>query len=129
MIRARVDYSDRRDVRAAGFDPDLPIAGYYRIRLRSGAAFAGVYIWHGLPLDPVTGEELDRSLRWNALLNDEYVDLERVWPRCADEPISADEYKHFCRVQTWAREKAPDSAFADPRRKIDLLSTSNPLPF
>ena len=129
MTRARLDYSDRRDVRAAGFDPDQPIAGYYRFRMRSGGAFCGVRIWHGQPLDPETGEELDRSLRWNALLNDEYVDLERVWPRCADEPISADEYKHFCRVQTWAREKAPDSAFADPRRKIDLLSTSNPLPF
>ena len=109
MTRARLDYSDRRDVRAAGFDPDQPIAGYYRFRMRSGGAFCGVRIWHGQPLDPETGEELDRSLRWNALL--------------------ADEYKHFCRVQTWAREKAPDSAFADPRRKIDLLSTSNPLPF
>ena len=129
MTRARVDYSQRTDVRVAGFDPDQPVAGFYRIRLRSGAAFAGVYIWHGLPLDPVTGEELDRSPRWQASLNGEAIDLERVWPRCADEPITEANYRHLCRTQQWARENAPDSALADPRKPIDLLSTSTPLPF
>ena len=123
MTRARVDYSDRRDVRAAGFDPDQPIAGYYRFRMRSGGAFCGVRIWHGAPLDPVTGEELDRSPRWQALVNDEPVDLERVWPRCAADPIDINEYRHLCTVQDWAREHAPSSPLANPHRKADPLTS------
>lgn len=129
MTRARVDYSDGSDFRAAGFDPDQPIEGHYRMRLKMGGAFVGVHIWYGAPLDPETGEEMDRSWRWQALVNDEHVPLERAWPKCAADPISADDYRHYCSVQQWARQHAPDSAFADPRRPIDFLSTSTPLPF
>lgn len=123
MVRARLDYSQRSEFRAVGFDPDEPIAGYYRMRLRSGAAFCGIRIWHGAPLDPVTGEEMDRSWRWQALANGEAIDLDRVWPKCAATPVSAAEYQHLCSVQDWAREHEPDSALADPRRRLDPLST------
>lgn len=123
MSRARVDYSDGSDFRAVGFDPDLPVAGFYRFRMRSGGALCGVRIWHGAPLDPVTGEELDRSPRWQALVNDDPVEIERVWPRCAADPITDAEYRHYCRTQTWAQQHAPDSALADPRRKADPLTT------
>ncbi|MGE4321964.1 MAG: hypothetical protein AB7E60_02920 [Sphingobium sp.] len=117
------DYSQRRDVRAEGFDPDTPIAGYYRFRMRSGGALCGVRIWHGAPLDPVTGEELDRSHRWQAQVNGDAISLERVWPKCAADPIPADEYRHLCTVQSWARDHAPDSPFADPRRKADPITS------
>lgn len=123
MTRARVDYSDGSDFRATGFDPDLPVAGHYRFRMRSGGALCGVRIWHGAPHDPVTGEELDRSPRWQALVNDDPVEIERVWPRCAADPISDGEYRHYCRTQAWAQQHAPDSALADPRRKADPLTT------
>ena len=124
--RAYLDYTKAAAVpagRFVGFDPNIPIAGHYRFRMRSGGALCGVRIWFGPPLDPVTGEELDRSLRWQALVNDEPVDLDRVWPKCAADLISEEEYRHFCRVQDWARENAPDSPMADPRRKADPLSS------
>ena len=125
MSRQHVNYSERRssDRAYVGFDADRPVAGFYRMRLRSGAALCGIRIWFGAPLDPVTGDELDRSHRWQAHANGEYIDLERVWPQCAREPIDQDEYRHLCRVQEWAREHVPESALADPRRKADPLSS------
>lgn len=123
MTRTRLDYSTRTDHRAQGFDPDTPIAGYYRTRLRSGGVYCGVRIWHGAPLDPVTGEELDRSPRWQALVNGEPVLIERVWPRCAADRISEADYRHYCRTQDWAREHAPDTGLADPTKRLDPLTT------
>ncbi|MGJ8477290.1 hypothetical protein [Sphingobium yanoikuyae] len=123
MSRARLDYSLRSDAQAEGLDPDKPIAGHYRMRLRSGAAYCGVRIWHGAPLDPVTGEELDRSHRWQAQANGEDIALDRVWPKCGADPIDVDEYRHLCAVQDWAREHAPTSPQANPHRKADALSS------
>lgn len=123
MVRARLDYSQRSEFRAVGFDPDEPIAGYYRMRLRSGAAFCGIRIWHGAPLDPVTGEEMDRGHRWQAQANGAPIDLERVWPKCAADPVDAAEYRHLCSVQDWARDNAPASPLANPHRKVDPLTS------
>lgn len=126
MTRAHVSYADGGDQTRVweGFDPDLPIAGCYKMQLRSGGAFTGIRIWFGPPLDPVTGEELDRSPRWNALANEQPIDIERVWPKCADKGCSMSEYRALCRQQDWAREHAPDSALADPRRKHDPLTST-----
>lgn len=124
MSRASIDYRASGSAQAfTGFDPDVPIAGFYRTRLRSGAPYVGVRIWYGQPLDPVTGEEMDRSLRWQAQANGSYVDLDRVWPKCAGDPITEAEHAHLIRVQQWAESNAPDSALADPRRRIDPLSS------
>lgn len=125
VSRHQIDYTARRalDRTYSGFDPDKPIAGFYRMRLRSGAAPCGIRIWYGPPLDPVTSEELDRSHRWQAQANGEYIDLERVWPQCARERIDQGEYHHLCAVKTWAQENAPKSPLADPRRKADPLDT------
>ena len=49
---------------------DTPIPGFYRMRLRSGGQPVGVRVWFGPPADPVTGEELDRSWRWQATVFD-----------------------------------------------------------
>lgn len=108
---------------------DTPIEGYYRMRLRRGAVFVGIRIWYGPPHDPDTGEEMDRSWRWQALMNGTPIDLDRVWPQCANESVSEAEYKHLSRLQQWSIERAPESGFADPHRRIDPLSTQNPLPF
>lgn len=128
MTRGNYDYSRAAKIPEGyvGFDPDTPTAGYYRTRLRSGAVWVGVRIWHGAPLDPVTGEEMDRSHRWQAHVNGTYHDLERVWPRCADEPIDAAEYHYLCNVQAWAKERAPDSPQANPMRRINPLTAPTP---
>lgn len=123
-MRPLIDYS-KRGARAAGqgFDPDQPVAGFYRMRLVSGGVFVGIRIWHGRPLDPVTGEELDRSLRWQAQANGEMIDLARVWPQCARDPIDAREYAYLIQQQRWGERQAPDSPQADPTRRADPLSS------
>lgn len=124
MARNPTLYRDHRTSRTyEGFNVDHPVAGFYRHRMRSGGAFVGVRIWYGQPLDPVTGEELDRSPRWQAHVNDCYVELDRVWPMCARSPIDEAEYRHLVAMQDWAKVNAPDSALADPSRRADPLST------
>jgi hypothetical protein len=120
------DYSQRFDVQAHGFNPDVPVAGFYRFRMRSGGALCGVRIWHGQPSDPVTGELLDRSLRWQAQVNGDPVDLARVWPKCAADPIDADEYEYLRSVQSWAKQHAPTSPQANLMQRINPLTAPTP---
>ncbi|CDO37621.1 hypothetical protein [Novosphingobium sp. KN65.2] len=112
-----------------GVDVSMPVAGFYRIRLRSGAVKAAIRIWFGPPHDPVTGEILDRSYRWQATANGEPVDFDRVWPACAKDVLTKQEYDHLIGRHKWAREHAPKSAYADNSRKYDPLSRDTPLPF
>lgn len=130
--RASVPYAERevRAVHVAGaVDVTKPVEGYFRHKLRSGGVYGGIRIWYGAPLDPVTGEELDRSWRWQAQFNGMLVEFDQVWPVCAGDPISEAEYQTYCTRQRWAEQNAPASAYADPRKRVDLLSTANPLPF
>lgn len=124
MTRRGLIYSERRaPVKADGFNPDVPVEGFYRMRLVSGGVFVGIRIWFGLPLDPVTGEEMDRSPRWQAQANGAAIDLERVWPRCAGDPISIGEYAYLTSLQTWGEQAMPESPIADPTRRVDPLSS------
>jgi hypothetical protein len=125
---ARVDYAAPgvTAAPAVGFDPDIPVQGHYRMRLRSGGVFVGIRIWHGPPLDPVTGEELDRSHRWQAVANDRPIDLERVWPRCAADSIDEREYRYLTGLQEWGVKHAPDSPQANPHRKVNPLTAPTP---
>lgn len=119
-MRNKTEYRDRVHWQAPkdyGVSVDKPVAGYYRMRLRSGGVPVGIKIWHGPPHDPVTGEELDRSWRWQSLCNDEPIDFERVWPVCANEPITEKTYNVIVQRQAWAREHAPQSTLAEPKRK------------
>lgn len=106
---------------------DEPTAGFYRYRLRAGAHPVGVRIWNGPPADPVTGELLDRSWRWQASVNGRAIDLDRVWPACGREPITEAEHDHLSGLETWGREHAPHGPQANPTQRIDMLSA--PLPF
>ena len=132
MIRKdRTRYADmalRRSERA-GADVSRPVAGFYRYRLGRGTVRGGVRIWFGPPHDPVTGEELDRGWRWQAEFDGEPIDFLRVWPACTGEPITEQEYRAMIARKAWAREHAPGSAYAERGRRLDPLSTDNPLPF
>jgi hypothetical protein len=132
MRRDATPYAERkvRPVAVHGaVDVTTPQAGWYRFRLRSGGIRGAVRIWHGPPHDPVTGEELDRSWRWQAEYLGEPIDFDRCWPTCASEPITEIDYNRLCLRADWARNHAPDSAYADPSRKHDALSAQSPLPF
>lgn len=130
--RKSVPYAERevRPVHVEGaVDITRPTEGYFRHKLRSGGVYGGIRIWYGAPLDPVTGEELDRSWRWQADFNGEPVEFDQVWPVCAGDPISDDEYRRYIARHEWAKEHAPGSGYADPRKRLDPLSSDNPLPF
>jgi hypothetical protein len=105
---------------------DTPIAGFYRLKLIRFGVPAGVRIWNGPPADPVTGEDLDRAPRWQAQCNGDPIDVERVWPQCARDPIDAAEYAHLAERQAWAKTHAPGSALAEPRRRADFLQMPIP---
>ncbi|KQX18382.1 MULTISPECIES: hypothetical protein [unclassified Sphingomonas] len=116
----------------AGFDPDMPIAGYYRMRLRSGAVWVAIRVWFGPPLnhehadDPTTARVLDRSHRWQATANGEIIPLDRVWPQCADDPIDKAEARRLVELQRWGAAEGHD-VVADPTRRADPNHT--PIPF
>lgn len=113
-----------------GIDVSKPVEGYYLHRLRKGSVTVAVHIYYGPPLDPVTGERLDRSWRWQADVNGRPGDFfHRVWPACAGNQISESLYRRYCRRLEWAEQNAPDSAYAKPGAKIDLLSTKTPTTF
>lgn len=118
-----------RSVAVAGaVDVSKPEAGFYRWRLRGGSVRGGVRIWFGPPCDPVTGEEMDRSHRWQAEFDGEPIDFDDCWPACTGESISETDYRAFVARREWAEKNAPNSAYATGRR-FDPLSSSNPLPF
>ena len=131
-MRARRSYSEASrlpSTPAVGADVSEPVAGYFRHRLRSGSVVGGVRIWHGPPLDPTTGEEMDRGWRWQALFDDEPVEFDQVWPGCTGSPITEAEYRSLCARREWARKNAPDSAYAKVGKRRDPLSSTELLPF
>ena len=131
MTRSAEPYAEMRRpaVRFTGSDVSQPVAGFYRYRLHGGAVRGGVRLWYGPPHDPVTGEVLDRSWRWQAEMDGEPVAFDRVWPGCAGEPVSEDVYRQFVARRKWAEQHAPGSAYAKPGQRYDPLSTATPLPF
>lgn len=133
MSRSAVPYA-QREVRAVAVanavDVTEPAAGFYKVKLSRDTVLRAVQLWYGPPADPVTGEELDRSWRWQAMLDDgALIDLDRVWPVCARDPITEQEFKRCSARVEWAREHAPTSAYAERGVKLDPLSTDMPLPF
>lgn len=133
MARSRTAYVDMASERPrkafSGQDVSKPREGWFRHKLSGGSVYGGVRIWYGAPLDPVTGEELDRSWRWQAMFDGEPIDFDRVWPACIGDPITEDEYHNYVRRRAWARQHAPGSSYAEIGKKRDLLSPQEPLPF
>ena len=129
-MRDATRYDTRRAYApATGQDVSTPVAGYFRYRVRSGAVASGVEIRFGAPLDPVTGEPLDRSPRWMAFVDGQYFDdWNWIWPACTGEPITEQDYRAFVARREWAEKNAPDSAYATGRR-FDPLDSRNPMPF
>lgn len=115
---------------AGAVDVSTPTAGFFKLKLSKDTVLRAVEVFYGAPIDPVTGEEMDRSWRWQARLDDgALVDFDRVWPACARDPITEAEFRRCCARVEWARQHAPQSAYAERGVKIDPLSTQSPLPF
>jgi len=126
--RSTLRYDVARPLHEGGFDPDVPEAGFYRMRLRQGAMFSAVCIWLGAPVDPATGEEVpERGERWQASMNNEPVPIDHVWPRCAKHPITKAEHDYMLSRQAWGRDVDPDGPDANPQRPVDLMRAPIPI--
>lgn len=103
--------------------PEIPTAGFYRMKLRRGAAWVPVRIWFGPSLDPDTGAEReDRPWLWHAEVNGEVGDPWETgaWPYCAGEPIPEADYRFLRDRNEWSRRYDAGSPEANPRRRVDL---------
>jgi hypothetical protein len=69
-----------------------PVAGMYEIYRSDDERWHGVKIWFGAPIDPETGEELDRSPRWQATVDEEDTDIHNVWPTVWGRPLNEEQY-------------------------------------
>lgn len=133
MARQKTTYSVRREwERPAGYGINVsePIAGFYKVKLSRDTVLRAVHLVYGPPRDPITGEELDRSWRWMAFLDDgSLANFDDIWPKCARDPITEIDWKQSVARTEWAKINAPDSAYANPRKRRDPLSKDEPLPF
>lgn len=131
MSRAERTYGDRSQATRTfdGLDVSQPEAGFFQMRLGAGRPYLAIEIRFAPPLDPLTGEVMDRGPRWQCFVMGEYADdWDRYWPACTRSPISQAEHDHIIKTQAWAKEHAPNSSLATGR-KVDLLSRSEVLPF
>jgi hypothetical protein len=127
--RSDPKYANRRGKpagsRGRAYQPDLPDPGCYLIRLARGGPPVALRIWFGAPLDPDTGEELDRAPRWMAQINGtSLIEFDRVWPECAKRPISDAEHDRIAKASLTVDRSDP---FYDPKRPVDYMKT--PMPF
>jgi hypothetical protein len=113
----------RAPARGPGFDPELPVTGFYRVKLRKGAHDSVIAIWYGPPADPEGGDVLDRPFAWQASVNGSPCDVYDFWPGCAREPINRQEYD---RVLERNRTMNAESPFYDPKKRLELNSIPPP---
>jgi hypothetical protein len=118
----------------AGADP--LIAGYYLLQLANRAALP-VRVWFGPPLDPETGEELERAHRWQIqigfqLLEDApmrigeiwFNDITDVWPVAAKVEIDEAEWRFRLERAEWASSYDPNDAMGNLGRRFDPMTVT-----
>jgi hypothetical protein len=114
---------ERQPSRGPGFDPDLPVSGFYRVKLRKGAVDSALAIWHGPTADPDGGDIMERPWAWQARLNGTPCDVFAYWPACARDPISREEHDRITDRNRTMEEKSP---FYDPKKRLDINSAPPP---
>ena len=119
---------------------DALVEGYYLLaRHRAGRVDIPVRVWFGAPLDPETGEPLERSWRWQVqvgfnVLDEEPVriggitisSLSDIWPHCARWPVDETEWRYRIARAEWADEHDPNDAFAEIGGRVDPMKVTLP---
>ena len=105
---------------------DCPIPGFYRRRLVKGGPFVGVRIYQACPLDPESGEPMQRSRPLLCQVNGEWADPYETWIWVAGAKISEAEFNFLMADASHAMEYRPTAPRANPRRKIDLMESELP---
>lgn len=101
---------------------------YYRVRRVKAGPLVPCKIWFGPPLDPVTGEEMDRAPRWQVEVSGKLIDdpfsvvhlIGNQEPIIKGEQISKEEFEFLLSDAQWCREYEPDAPEANPTKPIDL---------
>lgn len=117
----RVERADRQWIDGVGF---------YAVRLAKGGAEVGCEVAYGPPLDPETGELLDRSWFWTVTINGEVAHCSPMKPATGfriGRRISEGEYRFLLADRAWAAAHAPHLPEADPRRAVPR--SERPIPF
>lgn len=99
---------------------DRPVPGWYRRRLVKGGPWVPVLIWQRCPLDPETGEPLDRPPVLLCLVDGEEADALDQWTWVAGNRITRADYDLMTRQAAWDRIYDPDAPAARPREAVDL---------
>lgn len=121
-----------------GADP--LVEGHYLLQSSRGQRVdVPVRVWFGAPLDEETGEELDRSPRWQIqigfqLLEEEpmrvggmwFNELTDVWPTCMRWPIEEAEYRYRLERAAWAADYDPNDAHGQIGGRIDPMTCTLP---
>ncbi len=118
-------HGERAPTRGPSFDPDTPVPGCYRIRMRRGGPPVALRIWLGPSIDPATGEDVqERGFRWQCTVNGgDRVPVEDYWPGCARDSIGRAEHD---RIVAASATMHPDDPFFDPRKPINRLTAAMP---
>lgn len=104
-----------------------PVEGLYKIRLVRDGPWTAVRLWNGPPPDPdQPGQFLDRHWRWQATINGESVEVDRVWPFCFKNRVDQAEYDFLVRKVRHGQLWQPDLPEASPENKIDKLKAPPP---
>ena len=102
------------------FRPDLPIAGFYRVKLVRKGPWIAARIWRGFPRDPETGETLERGWIWRGEIDGREVDVWRLWPSCAADGIDEREWRYLEALRAYALMSDPTMPEANPREPVDF---------
>ncbi len=94
---------------------DAPVPGLYRARRSARHPWRPVAIFTPCPMDPHTGEPLDRPRILSALIGGKVVDPWRIWTYAAGKPITAEEYSYLMTLS-----QMPGQPEATPEQRIDL---------
>lgn len=108
--------------RGSNYAADEPEEGYYQTR-RRGGVYRPIAIWYGPPLDPVTGEEMDRMWRWNCLYMGRLINVATVWPECKKNPIDRAEYDYLIARAEHAAKHDRTDPFHPKAKGVDWLTS------
>lgn len=127
---------DQLNYKTAKSSPLSDKPKFYRIKLVKDGPPVGLKYWYGQPLDPVTGEILDRSPRWIAEVNGKPADLAEIAPWVVEglgsevkgEEISADEYLYLTALHDYAINHDATAPEANIRTPVDRRKLAPILP-
>lgn len=105
---------------------DQPVPGFYRRKLVKNGPYVGVVIFYACPMDPESGEPMQRSRHLLCQVNGDWADPIDQWSWVAGNRVTQAEYNFLLADAAHAMEFRPTAPRANPRQAIDLLESELP---